>query len=140
MDDCIFCKIIRGQLPASVVYEDDRVLAFMDLVPINQGHTLVIPKGHYASLMELPPEIGGEIFKIAMRVERAIRDSNTPCEGTNLLLANGKTAGQEVFHLHLHVIPRLAGDGSGFRFNSKNRTQPDRQELNSLAGKIKAGM
>ncbi len=140
MDGCIFCKIIRGELPASVVYEDDRVLAFMDLVPINPGHTLVIPKGHYAYLTELPPEIGGEIFKIAMQVERAIRDSNTPCEGTNLLLANGKTAGQEVFHLHLHVIPRLSDDRSGFRFNSKYREQPDRQELDSLAEKIKAGM
>jgi histidine triad (HIT) family protein len=140
MDGCIFCKIIRGELPASIVYEDDRVLAFMDLVPINPGHTLVIPKGHYAYLTELPPEIGGEIFKIAMHVERSIRDSKIPCEGTNLYLANGEIAGQEVFHLHLHVIPRLVGDGSGFRFDSKYRVQPKRQELDSLAGKIKAGM
>lgn len=140
MNDCIFCKIIHGELQASVVYEDDKVMAFMDIVPINPGHTLVIPKGHYPSLRELPLEIGGEMFKIAMQVERAIRDSDIPCAGTNLLLSNGKIAGQEVFHLHLHVIPRLAGDRSGFRFNSINRAQANRAVLDDLVGKIKAGM
>lgn len=137
MADCIFCAIVQGRGEASVVYEDDQVFAFMDYFPINPGHTLVIPKEHYAGLQELPPEIGGEIFKVAMRVDGAIRHSDIPCAGTNLLLANGRAAGQEVFHLHLHVIPRLVGDGSGFRFGGVNRSQPQRQQLDELAERIK---
>jgi len=140
MDDCVFCKIVRGEAEASRVYEDDDVLSFMDIFPINPGHTLVIPKGHYPSLGELPPAVGGRIFQVAMQIERAIRDSNIPCAGTNLLLANGAVAGQEVFHLHLHIIPRLSGDRSGFRFNSANRGMPGRAVLNELAGKIRAGI
>jgi histidine triad (HIT) family protein len=140
MEDCIFCRIIRRELEASVVAENDRVMAFMDLVPINPGHTLVIPKDHYASLEELPPDLGAEMFTMALRVNQAIRTSGITCAGTNLLLSNGRAAGQEVFHLHLHVIPRLVADGSGFRFNSKNRSKPGRRMLDDLAEKIKAGM
>jgi len=140
MADCIFCAIVQGKSEASVVYENDRVMAFMDILPINPGHTLVIPKGHYAGLQELPPDIGGEVFKVAMQVDEAIRNSEIPCAGTNLLLANGQAAGQEIFHLHLHVIPRLVGDGSGFRFGGVNRSQPLRQQLNELAGKIKSAL
>jgi len=112
----------------------------MDLVPINPGHTLVIPKEHCAELADLESDVGGEIFKVAMRVEQAIRQSGIPCAGTNVYLANGSVAGQEVFHLHLHVIPRLVGDGSGFRFNSVNRSRPPRQALDEFAAKIKAGL
>ena len=140
MDNCIFCQIIRGEREASVVFEDERILAFMDIIPINPGHTLVIPKGHYPELKELPPDIGGEMFKVAMRVEDAIRRSDLPCAGTNLLLSNGSAAGQEVFHLHLHVIPRVVADGSGFRFGGVNRSQPGRAALDGVAAKIKVGM
>jgi diadenosine tetraphosphate (Ap4A) HIT family hydrolase len=140
MDDCIFCSIIRREAQASVVYEDDEVLAFMDIFPVNPGHTLVIPKGHYPSLRDLPPAIGGRIFQVAMQIERAIRNSDIPDEGTNLLLADGAVAGQEVFHLHLHVIPRLSGDRAGFRFSSANRAMPNRFALDGQAAKIKAGM
>ncbi len=137
MDNCIFCKIVAGQAEASIVYETERVLAFMDLVPINPGHTLVIPKEHYPELKDIPPDIGGEIFQVGMKIEQAIKDSDIPCEGTNLLLANGSVAGQEVFHLHLHVIPRLTGDRSGFRFNSVNRSMPGREKLDQMAEKIR---
>jgi len=139
MDDCIFCRIIRRELEASIVAENDRVIAFMDIEPINPGHTLVIPKDHYAALEELPPDIGAEMFKMALKINQALRQSDIKCAGTNLLLSNGRAAGQEVFHLHLHVIPRLVADGSGFRFNSKNRSRPGRKMLDDLAGKIKAG-
>jgi len=137
MESCIFCEIINGKREASIVHDDDRVLAFMDIFPINPGHTLVIPKVHCAELTGLDPDIGAQIFKVAMRVEQAIRQSGIPCAGTNLYLANGSIAGQEVFHLHLHVIPRLVGDGSGFRFGSVNRSHPPRQALNEFAAKIK---
>ena len=138
MGGCIFCAIVEGKQEASIVYEDSRVMAFVDIFPINPGHTLVIPREHYAGLLELPADLGGEIFKVAMRVEEAIRQSDIPCAGTNFLLANGRAAGQEVFHLHLHVIPRLAADGSGFRFGSVSRSRPNRQELDELATKINA--
>jgi len=140
MDDCIFCRIIRRELEASIVAENDRVIAFMDIEPINPGHTLVIPKDHYAALEELPPDIGQEMFKMALQINQALRRSDIKCAGTNLLLSNGSAAGQEVFHLHLHVIPRLVADGSGFRFNSKNRSRPGRKMLDDLAGKIVGGL
>jgi histidine triad (HIT) family protein len=140
MEECVFCRIARREMPASVVTEDEDVMAFMDIVPINPGHTLVIPKIHYAVLEELPPDIGAEMFRMALRINQALRQSDIPCAGTNLLLSNGRAAGQEVFHLHLHVIPRLIADGSGFRFNSKNRSKPGRKMLDSMALKIKESM
>lgn len=140
MKSCIFCAIVEGKQETSVVYEDGRVIAFMDIFPINPGHTLVIPREHYANLQELPADLGGEIFKVAMRVEKAIRRSDIRPAGTNFLLADGPAAGQEVFHVHLHVIPRLVADGSGFRFGRANRSRPNRQELDELATKINARM
>ena len=89
MQDCIFCKIVARQAEASIVCETERVLAFMDLVPINPGHTLVIPKEHFAELKDLPSDIGGEMFQVGMKIEQAIKASDLPCEGTNLLLSNG---------------------------------------------------
>ncbi len=138
MAECIFCDIVNNSGKAARVHETESVLAFMDLVPINPGHTLVIPKDHYAQLSDVPPEIGAEMMRVAMQIEQALRAGDLQTDGTNLLLSSGRPAGQEIFHVHLHVIPRQTGDGSGFRFNSVNRAQKSQDVLQQHAGMIKA--
>lgn len=137
LDDCIFCQIIRGVETASIVYSDEKVLAFMDITPVNLGHLLVIPKAHAAQLSELDPKIGGHMFKVAMRIAEALRRSGIKCEGVNLFLADGEAAFQDVFHVHLHVIPRFRGDGFGLKLGPKYGIRPDRKELDEVAEKIK---
>jgi histidine triad (HIT) family protein len=140
LDDCIFCRIVNGTETASIVYSDDVILSFLDITPVNLGHLLVIPKVHVAQLSELDPETGGRMFKVAMKVADALRRSGMKCEGVNLFLADGEAAFQEVFHVHLHVIPRFSGDGFGLKFGSKYGTRPERKELDEVAEGIKAAM
>lgn len=140
LDDCIFCRIVKGIIPTSNVYTDEKVIAFMDIQPVNPGHVLVIPKTHAAQLSELNPETGAHMFKVAMRTAEAIRQSGVKCEGVNLLLADGESASQEIFHVHLHVIPRFLGDGFGFKFGSSYDLKPDRKELDEAADRIKTAM
>ncbi len=108
-NNCVFCKIIQGQIPSAKIYEDDKVLAFLDIAPLNFGHTVVIPKGHFAGLTVIPTEylnaLMAAIQKIAPAVMRA-----TGAEGFNLVLNNGSVAGQVVAHAHFHIIPRLVND------------------------------
>ena len=137
---CIFCKIARGEIPASLVAETDTALAMMDIQPVNPGHVLVIPKSHAAYLADLDAKTGGDIFQLGMRVAAGLRSSEVRCEGVNLFLADGKVAGQEVFHVHLHVIPRFEGDGFGLRYGAKYGEHPAREELARLAGRIKGAM
>ena len=108
--DCIFCAIAAKQAPASVVFEDEVCLAFMDLYPMVPGHLLVVPKTHAANLSELDEATGMHLFRIAQRMAGAFRGSGLRCEGINLFLADGEAAGQDVFHVHLHVVPRFQGD------------------------------
>jgi diadenosine tetraphosphate (Ap4A) HIT family hydrolase len=136
-DSCVFCGIIAGQLPVSPVYEDDQTVAFMDVRPLTSGHLLVVPRVHAASLEVLDEDTGTLVFAVAHRLARALRNSAVPCEGVNLFLADGVAAGQEVFHVHLHVIPRTPGDG--FRLKARPRT-PRRDELDTTAGRVRAGM
>ncbi len=140
MDDCVFCRIVNGIEPASVVYSDNEVLAFVDTTPVNPGHLLVIPKVHAAQLSELDPETGGHMFKVAMRIAEASRRSGIKCEGVNLFLADGEAAFQDVFHVHLHVIPRFSGDRFGLKLGPKYGIRPDRKELDEIAGKIGTAM
>ena len=137
MTDCIFCRIAEGRAPASVVYDDERALAFMDIRPVNPGHLLVIPRAHAAGLSDLDPEVGAHLFKVAMRVAAALRCSGVQCEGVNLFLADGKVAFQEVFHVHLHVIPRFAGDGFRLKFGPDYGRQPSRSALDEMAANIR---
>ncbi len=109
----------------------------MDKQPINPAHVLVIPKVHASQLSELNEDTGGEILKVAIRVSRVLRRSNVKCEGINLFLADGEAAGQEVFHVHLHVIPRFKGDGFGVRFGPHYGSRPDKEELDRIALSIK---
>lgn len=138
--DCIFCKIVRREAPASIVREDESTLAFMDIQPMNQGHVLLIPKVHAAYIEDLPNGATGPILEAAREVSRALRTSGIRCEAVSLYLANGREAGQEVFHTHMHVIPRWRGDGLGLRVRPDRGRVADRKELDTLAAKIRAAM
>ncbi len=138
--DCIFCKIVRQELPASVVREDTATLAFMDIQPMNPGHVLVVSKAHAAYLEELPPGGAGPIFEAAREIARALRRSGIRCEAVSMYLANGREAGQEVSHVHLHIIPRFAGDGFGLRVTPGYGRVEGREELDASAAKIRAGL
>jgi len=137
MEDCVFCRIIKGIAPASVVYIDEKVVALMDIQPVNPGHVLIIPKAHAAQLSELDEETGAHMFRIAMRIVEALRRSSTRCEGVNLFLADGEAAFQEVFHVHLHVIPRFRGDGFEIKVGPHYGLKTDREELDKIAEKIR---
>jgi histidine triad (HIT) family protein len=108
--DCIFCKIVKGEIPCAKVYETDQVLAFLDIAPVAPGHALVIPKAHHATLFEVPEALSGPLLAAQQRVGRAIMAA-TGATGINVQMNNFASAGQVVFHAHLHLIPRRAGDG-----------------------------
>ncbi|WP_328390488.1 HIT family protein [Nocardia sp. NBC_00416] len=133
----IFADIIAGRAPSSQVYEDDDVLAFLDIRPVTPGHLLVVPKKPARELAELDPVLGGKLFQVGQLLAAALRDSEVACDGVNFFLADGVTAGQEVFHVHLHVIPRTPGDGFGLR--ARPRT-PARADLDYLAGSIRGAL
>ncbi len=137
MDNCIFCSIVKGLAPASIVYSDENVIVIMDIQPVNPGHLLIIPKVHAAQLSDLNKEIGAHMFRIAMLTAKALRNSNVQCEGLNFWLADGKVAFQEIPHVHLHIIPRFRGDGLMITFGSTYGSRPDREELDQIAEDIR---
>jgi len=137
---CIFCQIIRGELPASVVYEDEQILAFLDINPITPGHILVIPKMHTQFLVDLPASDAVQIMRVGRLMDGALRESGLRCEGVNLFLADGEAAGQDVPHVHLHVFPRFTGDGYQMRFIPNAGNETDRRVLDDHAEKIRAGL
>ncbi len=134
MSDCVFCDLLAGKGELSVSYEDDVLVAFMDLHPVNPGHVLLVPKRHAASMAELDEETGAHAFRIAMRMQQAIRRSGVKCEGINLFVADGEAAFQDVFHFHLHVIPRF--DGDPFKIDADWKQAP-RQELDRVAADLR---
>ncbi len=109
-ENCIFCKIVDGIIPCFKVYEDDRILAFMDINPLNPGHALVIPKEHSATIFDISPEDYGRISIVAARIAVAVKNVMRP-DGINIMQLNGKAANQVVPHVHMHVTPRWFGDG-----------------------------
>ena len=118
MSDCVFCKIVKGELPSAKVFENEHVLAFLDLSQVTKGHTLIIPKVHKENLFELTPEIAKNIFEVAPTIANALKETYQPI-GLNAVNNNGEKAGQSVFHFHLHLIPRY-GEGDGFGAVWKN--------------------
>ena len=135
MSDCIFCKIIDGEIPSSKVYEDEHVLAFLDISQVTKGHTLVIPKVHKENVYELTEEIASNVFAAVPKIANAIKAEYNPI-GLNLLNNNGEDAGQSVFHFHLHIIPRY-GQGDGFGAVWKTHTdQYSADELKEIADGI----
>ena len=110
MNNCIFCKIISGEIPSNKIYEDKNVFAFLDNNPVNKGHTLIVPKKHFENIYELPEEIIFEMTKTAKKLSIAIKKS-TEADGINVYMNNERAAGQMIDHAHTHIIPRLKNDG-----------------------------
>ena len=137
---CIFCDILADRIPASWVIQDELVVAFMDIQPVNTGHVLVIPRQHAPALAELNEDSGAQMFRVGQRVAQALRQSGLPCEGVNFFLADGEAAGQDVFHVHLHVFPRYTGDGFGFKFGPHYPTLPTRATLDQTAKQIQTAL
>jgi diadenosine tetraphosphate (Ap4A) HIT family hydrolase len=137
---CIFCGIAAGREPASFVHRDAELVAFMSNAPVNPGHLLVIPHEHAPTLADLGPDLAAALFRAAQRLASALRRSTLRCEGLNLFLADGVVASQLVPHVHLHVIPRFAGDT--FKLNSRGgvttfENTPPREELERVAAAIR---
>ena len=131
--ECVFCKIIRGEIPCCKVYEDDLILAFLDIAPFNIGHTVIIPKDHQNSITTLDEIYANRIIKIAPKIGVALmRTINA--EGFNLFLNNGSVAGQTVWHCHMHVLPRFAGDK--VVISSEPQKYDSMDQMSELAGKL----
>ena len=132
-ESCIFCKIVRKQAPASIVYEDETLIVFLDLRPLNIGHTLVIPKAHYVDIFDIPEKELSQVHKVAKQVSFAIKKA-TNADGISIIQQNGKAAGQDIFHLHVHVVPRFEGQKLP-RFSDLQEVE--RIKLDGMAKKIK---
>ncbi len=131
--ECIFCKIIQGQIPCAKVYETDTVLAFLDIAPVNKGHTLIVPKSHYSTLFDVPPELGPDLLLAMRTVGKALMDF-TRATGLNMGMNNFRAAGQLVFHAHWHLIPRFDADGLKLW---EQKAYDDKDEINRLARAVR---
>lgn len=137
MKDCIFCKIIAGDIPSVKIYEDEHVYAFMDIMPLSKGHTLLVPKTHREFVYDLSPGEAANLFSAAPKIAAAINETFQPV-GMNLLNNNGAKAGQSVFHFHLHFIPRYGEtDGFGAKWITKEKEFTS-ERIQELAEKVKA--
>ena len=129
---CIFCKIVSGDIPAAQIYEDDKVFAFLDINPVNAGHTLVVPKEHYIVLPQLPDDLAVHLIKVVKYLSGAIFEM-TGAHGINIYQNNGAAAGQEVPHVHFHIIPRRQGDQAVGEWK-RNKIEPE--QLKQIAGEM----
>jgi len=136
MSDCVFCRIVAKQIPATVVHEDVDTLAFMDIGQVNPGHVLVALKAHAENVFALEEAQAAAVFRTVARVARGIRAAFAP-QGLSVYQANGKPAGQTVFHFHIHLVPRHDGDGMNLTWPVKN---PPREKLEDYAAKIRAAL
>ncbi|WP_336136510.1 HIT family protein [Natronomonas amylolytica] len=128
MSDCQFCDIAAGEAPATRLYEDETTVAFLDIAPVVRGHTLVVPKGHYETLTDIPPETVGDLFERVRIVAGAVEAAFDP-DGLNILQANGEAAGQEVFHAHVHILPRYEDDDVQVRWPAGELTESEASEI-----------
>lgn len=134
MRDCVFCKIVEGQIPSTKVHEDGLTLAFMDIGEVSPGHVLVAVKPHVENIFGLDDMLAAAVFQTAARVARAVKKAYSP-EGVTLYQANGSAAGQTVFHFHLHLVPRYDKDGLHLSWRAKN---PPREQLEANAARLRA--
>jgi histidine triad (HIT) family protein len=132
-NSCIFCKIAQRQAQASIIYEDDKVLAFLDIRPLNEGHTLIIPKEHYENVYDVPDDLIAHIHRIGKRTAIIVKNV-TGADGITIIQQNGHAAGQEVFHLHIHVVPRYEGQKLPKFTDIPNAS---REQLNEMAERLK---
>ena len=140
MKDCIFCKIITGEIPGHVVYENEHVLAFLDISQTTEGHTLIIPKVHRVDIFEMEASVMEQVFSVAPKIARALKTAFN-CRGINIVSNNGKSAGQSVFHYHVHLIPRYGKDKDKFRIKFVNNMgNYDAEKLLGLKDQIKLNL
>jgi histidine triad (HIT) family protein len=130
---CIFCRIAQKHVPASLVYEDEKAMAFLDIRPLNEGHTLIIPKEHYETVFGIPQKLIMYLHGIAKSIASAVKKA-TKADGISIIQQNGEAAGQEVFHLHIHIIPRYEGQKLP-RFSDIK--EADKEKLSQTAAKIR---
>jgi len=135
-DDCIFCKIVTGQIPAIKIYEDEQVFAFLDIGPVSDGHTLVVPKQHIEKLHECPSELLGPVSSVLVKIARAV-STGMNSDGYNVLCNNGRAAGQLVGHVHFHIIPRNDDDGV---FNHWPSYEYEQGKSEQIAEKIRQNL
>ena len=133
MTDCIFCRIIKGEIPSAKIYESNDVISFLDIAPANKGHALVMPKQHYESFADVPKKITDEMIDVIKKIGAAQKKA-IGSGGFNILLNDAKIAGQEIPHSHMHIIPRFANDGLKFIWPQKKYAEG---ELNQYLEKIK---
>jgi histidine triad (HIT) family protein len=133
VESCIFCRIAQKQVPASLVFEDAKVVAFLDIRPLNEGHTLVIPKAHYESIFDIPRDLIAYLHGVTKQVAIAVEKA-TKADGLSIVQQNGEAAGQEILHLHIHVIPRYQGQ----ELPSPSKIpEANREKLSQTAAKIR---
>jgi len=130
-EDCIFCKIVNGDIPSKTLYEDNRFKVILDVSPATKGHALILAKDHYANLFELPEDIAAEAMKLAKKMAVQMKE-NLQADGFNLVQNNGAVAGQTVSHFHLHLIPRYKDDGQHILWNPGTVTQDELEEMKNL--------
>jgi histidine triad (HIT) family protein len=130
---CIFCRIAQKQVPASLVFEDETVMAFLDIRPLNEGHTLIIPKAHHENIFDIPQELIKYLHGVTKRIALAVEKA-TKADGISIIQQNGKAAGQDIFHLHVHVIPRYEGQKLP---SFSEISAVDRAKLDQTAAKIR---
>ena len=136
--DCIFCKIVAVEIPAAVIFENESVVAFLDVGPLAEGHVLIIPRVHCARLSDLPASEGAQLGSVLPMVARALLEV-TGAKGFNVLVNEGHTAGQLVPHVHIHLVPRVANDGLGYRWNAGTYPPERAEELAAAYQKVLAG-
>ena len=129
-ENCIFCKIVKKELPCVKIYEDSNTLAFLDISPVNFGHTLVIPKKHFRNALDTPDKVISKLFKIGKKIAKALRKNGA--HGINISMNNEEASGQSVFHTHMHIIPRFLNDGHKGWNNKKYK----KGEADKIAQKI----
>ena len=133
MDSCIFCRIAQKRVPANLVYEDEKAIAFLDIRPLSEGHTLIIPKSHYETIFDIPEELLMHIHGVTKRVALAVKKA-TQADGISIMQQNGKAAGQEILHLHVHIIPRCE-DQKLPKFSETS--EASKEKLSQTAAKIR---
>ncbi len=131
--ECIFCKILAGEIPSFKIHEDDKTLAFMDINPLHPGHSLVIPKGHFENIYTAPDEVLADMIAATRRLATAVNSALSP-DGVNVIQANGPGAAQSVFHIHFHVVPRKTGDNAKINWGLN---PGDMDEIAAVAEKIR---
>ncbi len=134
-EHCVFCRIIHGEETVSIVYEDDRAVAFMDIQPASPGHVLVVSREHHENLFDTPDDVASHCLRVAKRLAPGIRQA-TGARALNLFSANGRAGGQDILHFHLHLIPVREGDEFELQLPREDSAAPSRSELNVMAARI----